>query len=330
MIPEEKKNAVKQALQTAFGVTEFEDIRALNTGLSSALIYRIVVKGKPYLLRVITNTDAVSDPSRWFDLMRTAAEAGLAPHVWYTNADERVAITDFIEAKAFELSEARIKMPDLLKRLHSLPPFPFRLNYLDAMNGFVQKFREAKVLPEDMTGEIFRQYERIKSVYPRNDSDMVACHNDLKPENILFDGAQVWLVDWEAAFLNDRYMDLSVVANFVVTNDREEKDYLGRYFGEEVDEYRLARFFLMRQLLHIFYFTVFMRICFTAGEKIDLDSVKPNFREFNDRMWAGEIDLAGIDNKQLYAWVHLEQVRHNMRLKRFEDSLKVISGKNHA
>lgn len=221
-------------------------------------------------------------------------------------------------------------MPDLLKRLHSLPPFPFRLNYLDAMDGFVRRFREAKVLPEDMTGEIFRQYERIKSVYPRNDSDMVACHNDLKPENILFDGEQVWLVDWEAAFLNDGYMDLSVVANFVVKSESEEKEYLERYFGEEVDEYRLARFFLMRQLLHIFYFTVFMRICFTAGEKIDLDSVKPDFREFNDRMWAGEIDLTSIDNKQLYAWVHLEQVRHNMGLKRFEDSLRVVVGKNQA
>lgn len=62
-------------------------------------------------------------------------------------------------------------------------------------------------------------YLNLQGIVPRNDSDMVSCHNDLKPENILFDGDRIWLVDWEAAFLNDRYCDLAVIANFVVTND---------------------------------------------------------------------------------------------------------------
>jgi hypothetical protein len=66
MIPENKKKAVSSALQSTFGVSEFEDIRQLHEGLSSALIFRIVVKGKPYLLRVVTRTDAMADPSRWW------------------------------------------------------------------------------------------------------------------------------------------------------------------------------------------------------------------------------------------------------------------------
>jgi thiamine kinase-like enzyme len=37
---------------------------------------------------------------------------------------------------------------------------------------------------------------------------MVSCHSDPKPENILFDGQRVWLVDWHAAIVNDRYFDL--------------------------------------------------------------------------------------------------------------------------
>jgi thiamine kinase-like enzyme len=40
----------------------------------------------------------------------------------------------------------------------------------------------------------------------------------LKPENILFDGHRVWLLDWKAALVNDRYFDLAIAANFVVTN----------------------------------------------------------------------------------------------------------------
>jgi hypothetical protein len=61
---------------------------------------------------------------------------------------------------------------------------------------------------------------------------MVSSHNDFfKPDNILFDGHRLWLVDWEAAFLNDRYADLAVVASLVVTNDAEERVYLQEYFG---------------------------------------------------------------------------------------------------
>jgi thiamine kinase-like enzyme len=325
MIPEAKKTAVSNALQRTFGVSEFEDIRALTAGLSSALVFKILKKGKPYLLRVITRTDAMSDPTHWYGCMQMAAQAGIAPHVWYTNTDDRVSITDFVEAKPFSLSEARVKLPDLLKRLHSLPPFPHRVNYLDAVAGFIKKFKDAKILPERMTEELFSLYGKITSIYPRNSSDLVACHNDLKPENILFDGERPWLVDWEAAFLNDRYMDIAIVANFVVTNDDEERNYLKIYFGEDVNEYHHARFFLMRQVLHMSYFTYFMLIVSAAGCAIDLDSAKPDFRKFNNDMWAGKIDLAGNDARQQYAWVHMQQLQHNFKLKRFEDSLQIVS-----
>ncbi len=60
------------------------------------------------------------------------------------------------------------------------------MNYKDAMNGLVEKFRQAKILPESITEELFRQYTRVTSIYPRNTEDLVSCHNDLKPENIIF------------------------------------------------------------------------------------------------------------------------------------------------
>jgi thiamine kinase-like enzyme len=78
--------------------------------------------------------------------------------------------------------------------------------------------------------ELFELYSRVAHVYPRHDeSNLVSSHNDLKPENILLDGDCVWLVDWEAAFLNDRYVDLAVVANFAVNSEADEQAYLHRY-----------------------------------------------------------------------------------------------------
>ncbi len=51
MIPENKQPIVKNALQNAFGVNNYEEIEEMTKGLSNALTYRIVVKGKAYLLK---------------------------------------------------------------------------------------------------------------------------------------------------------------------------------------------------------------------------------------------------------------------------------------
>jgi thiamine kinase-like enzyme len=324
-IPETKITAVRDALQITFGVNEYEDISQLTAGLSSALIFRIVVFGKPYLLRIITRTDAMGDPSHYYRCMKPAAEAGLAPRIWYAGIEDRISITDFIDAKVFPIGEARLKMPALLKRLHSLPPFPYRVNFFDFVDGLVRKFQDTKILPGNMTEELFHLYSNISSVYPRNMQDMVSCHNDVKPENIVFDGERPWLVDWEAAFLNDRYMDLAIVGNFVVKNDQEEKGYLRNYFDEDANEYHHARFFLMSQVLHMSYFTFLLLQISADGKPIELKSAIPGFREFHDQMWAGKITLENNDARQEYALVHMQQLRNNLNTKRFEESLYIVS-----
>lgn len=333
MIPEAKNDAVARALREAFGVTEFEDIRTLTEGLSSALVFRIVVRGCPYLLRVITNTGVTPGPGQGdqthhFACMKLAAEAGIAPRVWYTSTEDRVSVTDFVEAQPFPAAEALARLPVTLQVLHALPPFPRALKYLDAMDGFVRKFQAAKILPDSETEELFQWYARVASAYPRHESDLVSSHNDLKPENILFDGNRVWLVDWEAGFVNDRYTDLAVVANFVVTNDAEEEAYLRAYFGEAAGEYRHARFYLMRQMLHMFYAAVFLLLG-SAGKPIDLSAKTPDFRDFHNRMWAGEVSLVTEEAKRQYGRVHMNQILQNVREGRFQDALRIVSDRRH-
>lgn len=329
MIPEAKKGVVVRALQEAFGVSEFEDIKELTAGLSSALVFRIVVKGRPYLLRVIVSTEAMHNPTRQFACMKAAAEAGLAPRIWYANVDDRVSITDFVEARPFPLGDALTRAPATVRAVHALPPFPKLVNYVESMDGFVKKFRDAKTLPESETEEVFRQYARVSSVYPRHETeDLVSSHNDLKLENVLFDGNRVWLVDWEAAFLNDRYLDLAVVANFVVTKDSDEEIFLGTYFGEAPGEYRRARFYLMRQVVHMAYTAVFFLIG-SGGRPVESHPEVPGFRELHDQMWAGEFSLASSEAKLQYARVHMSQFSQNARTRRFEDAMQVVA-KRHA
>ena len=339
MIPEAKNAAVERALRETFGVSKFEDIRRLNTEkLTSAHVFRIVVRGCPYVLRVITRTDANTDPTRQFRCMKIAAEAGLAPRVLYTSIEDRVSLTDFLEARPLPAAEATVRLAVTLQALHALSPFPRLLNDYDTApsfllrpsrlrDSFIQRFQAAKILPEIESEQLFQLYARVAGVYRIHDSDMVSSHNDLKPENILFDGERLWLLDWEAAFLNDRYSDLAVMANFVVTNDAEEEVYLQTYFGEAAGEYRLARFYLLRQVVHMFYAMGFMLLG-SAGKPIELNETAPAFRDFHSRIWTGDVSLAGDEAKVQYGKVHMNQLFQNMRAVRFQDALRIVSDRH--
>jgi hypothetical protein len=89
---------VARALREAFGIAEFEDISRVTGGLTSSLVFRIIVRGSPYLLKIITRKE---DPTRHYTSMKAAAEAGVAPRVWYTNTEDKISITDFVRPEPF-------------------------------------------------------------------------------------------------------------------------------------------------------------------------------------------------------------------------------------
>jgi len=156
---------------------------------------------------------------------------------------------------------------------------------------------------------------------------MVSCHSDLKPEKMVFDGERLWLLGWQAAFVNDRYFDLAVAANFLIRDDEEERTYLEEYFGRPADEYERARFFLMRQVVHMLAATVFLLLG-SAGKPVEQREDLPSFGDFHGRIWAGEIDLAGNDVKIVYGMVHWEQLLENLRRTRFDEALAIVSERN--
>jgi len=335
MIPEEKTAAVARALREAFGVTGCEDLRLLADGFTSTRVFRIVVRGCPYLMRICTRTDGRNEPTRQFACMKIAAEAGLAPRIWYTNVEDRISIIDFIDARPLALTEAAVLVARTLQSLHAAPGFPKLANGFDtaptfllrasaSRDGFVQRFQASKILPESETAELLRLYARVTGVYSCQDSDMVASHNDLKPPNMLFDGERLWLIDWEAAFLNDRYNDLAVMANFVVTNGAVEEIYLRTYFGEAAGEYSLARFYLMRQIVHLFYAMVFILLG-SSGKPIDSNAPVPDFRDFHSRIWTGEVSLDTGETKVQFGRVHMNQLLQNAQTAQFQEALRIVS-----
>jgi hypothetical protein len=334
MIPQEKREAVTRGLNEALGVTKFEDIRDLTERLGSNRAFRIVVQGSAYLLRINTRP---GDMARHFSCMQAAANAGLAPRVLYASAEDRISITDFVEAIPFPATDALRRVPASLRQLHALPPFPvatfnttctFLLSKGPALDGLFQMFRASNIPPENETDELLACYERVATVYSSLDSDTAPGHNDLfKPDNMLFDGKHLWLVDWEAAFQNDRYADLAVAANMLVANDAEEQIYLQEYFGAPPAPYQAARFYLMKQLAHMFYAIAFLRRG-SGDEPTDWSEPVPAYSDFQRRFWAREVGLADGHSKTVYGRVHWEQLKHNLRQPRLDEALRIVANRH--
>ena len=338
MIPQEKNAAVGKALREAFQVTEPDEIRQIPNGTYNKVqVFRIVVSGTPYLLRVILRTE---DPTCHFTCMSAAAEAGLAPRIRYTNVEDRVSITDFVEGVVpFPRAEALVRVPRALRALQALPTFPGRAAHLNTsctfllqkgpvVEGLLQRCATMGVLPQDQMDELLARHAQLASVYAPQEAEMAPSHNDLfKPDNMLFDGERTWLVDWEAAFQNDRYADLAVAANMIVTSDAEEDIYLSEFFEQEPDRYQRARFFLMQQVAHIFYTMAFL-ILQSGGQPIDWSEPAPDYNEFQRRFWTGEIKLDETPAKIAYGRVHWARLLRNVQSPRYEESLRIVSSRS--
>ncbi|UBM59668.1 phosphotransferase [Marinilongibacter aquaticus] len=326
MLPENKKGLVKKALQSTFGVSDFDKIEKITTGLSGALVFRMEVKAKAYLLRIIMRTDAMGNPAKHFQYMEDAAKAGIAPKLWYADVEDRLSITDFIEAQPFPVEEAKKKMPELIRKLHQLRAFHKVMDIFQMARMYLQKVEQRTLLPQNEFNAILQAFEKIERVYPVNEEVLVSCHNDLKPENIVYDGLKPWIVDWEASFLNFGLADLSIVANFVVQDEKEERAFLEDYFDRPINEYDSARFFLINQVLHINYCCVFLSILSSTGQELDLKNL-PNrsFRAFHSQMWNGQISLAENQNRLEYALLHKVKLEQNMCSVRFAQALETLS-----
>ena len=85
-IPEDRRDIARSAISAAFGRAQPTGLEPITHGASGALIYRVEVTGRPYLLRLETRQDALDDRARGYVCMQAAAEAGIAPPLHHADA----------------------------------------------------------------------------------------------------------------------------------------------------------------------------------------------------------------------------------------------------
>lgn len=320
--------AVARGLTAAFGVAEPDSIVALGGGLSGAGVFRIRVGGIAYLLRLDQARDGFRDPQRAYACMRIAAAGLLAPRVRYADAEDGVAIMDFIEERPLSLEycgtpdELVVEAAQTVRALHAGPPFPPLVDYLDGIDALVAQFQARGLVAPAAMAELLDRYRELRARYRTDPADLVASHNDLNPRNILYDGSRLWLVDWESAFLADRYVDLACIANLFARTPAQEDLLLATYFGA-ADATRRARLQVMRQVNHLFYGLVMANAVGDQPQARDLSG--RSLEDLHEALTLGEPVLDTEAGRFGYVRARLAAAIEGMRTPQFAEALALIS-----
>jgi len=334
LIPAGKIAAVENALQQTFNTTDVTHMESLAGGLSDSMVYKMALNGQWYVLKLYSPAGVPGNTDGRFECMKIAANTGIAPPLYYLNTEDGLSVSAFVENKPLR---AVFTSPDTLfaelaktiRSIHAMPAFPNEGSLLNTVEALIGQIRESPLFTESIFGNFFEYYDSILKHYPWQDTDKVSSHNDLNPNNIVCDGQRIWVLDWDAAFLNDRYVDLAITANFFVTNEAQESLFLDAYFGDGLNLYTSARFFIMRQTCYLIYAILMFKLA-TMSDITDImddpGMQKLTLREIGAQMGAGKLSLSTGKGRLLYGKAMINEALANMRQPRFLSSIRLLAG----
>jgi hypothetical protein len=324
-IPENRRDIAKSAISAAFGA-EPTGVHPITNGASGALIYRIELAGSLYLLRLENMERPDNDIGRGYACMGTAAEAGIAPPLRYADAEEGVAIMDYLEAQSiFTYPTGREELARdlgvLIARLQDTPTFPpVEKDYPSIVGELLEGLSGSGRFAPGLLDPHREGYARLVDVYAWDRDNTVSSHNDLNPGNIIFDGRRLWLIDWEIAFRNDPMIDLGNLSNYVAQTPELRDALLGAWLGREPDRATRARLVLARQFARLAYACLMLSFSAQPGGPDD-DLTAPSLGEFHRMMLEGEVTLGAPDGLYRYGKVFLNEFLTNLSAPDYLDAV---------
>ena len=328
-LPAERRDAARAALKTVFGNAPLSSLQPITTG-ASALICRIEVGGRPYLLRLESLVrDEVRDPERAYACMQRAAEAGIAPAVLHADAAAGVAIMAFVQGRPLDdfpggpeaLARA---LGTVAARLQDTPVFPAVADYPSIVGGLLDRLQATRLygalLDPHRDG-----FERLRAAYPWDESRLVSSHNDPHPGNILFDGERLWLIDWETAYRNDPAVDLAVMTMYRASTPELQEALLQAWGGRPSDPLLRARVYLMRQLVKLFYGCANgLYLAETRPDLVETDLAAPTPAEFSAAIRDGRLIQNSPEAQRVGGKVALRTFLEGVASPSFEEAIVVL------
>lgn len=327
-LPAERIATIENGLLKTFHTADITNVSLLSGGLSGSAVYKIELEGKAYTLKLNTvGIETVKTPKA----LEQAATAGIAPKLYYDNQIEGIIISDFVDNQpirnVFEPDKLITELANTIKSIHAIETNGEGAHLFETLDGLIAGFKQAGKFSGSVFDECFQQYEILKAKFQLAAADLVFSHNDLNPNNILCDGNKLWIIDWDVAYPNNRYIDLANVANFFVHTPDQEKAFLKVYFGNDANDQQMARFFAMRQICRIVYAMLMFQIVAQskpADYEHSQDMEGIDMPTFGALMGEGKVSLAEYDGQLMYGKALLNTAVAQMRTPRFAASLAIF------
>lgn len=328
-----KAALIQRAYIDTFGRADVDLVTRVSGGMSGAETYKVEVDGRAYLLRVEVATDPLRDPHRWYVCLQRASDAGAAPLVRYADPKDGVSIVDFVAARnlhqdyAGDRAQMLAELAALVRKVHATPPFPPLVDYLDGMDALIAQFRAIPGVAHPVTDDLFARYAKVAARYRQLEFTPVSSHNDLNPRNVIYDGRRIWLVDWEASFLSDAYVDLAAIANFFSQPDTDEAAWLSTYFGAAPTPAQSARLYLARQISCVFYGAMMMLTAAQRGGVVtDWQTMgEASVADIHHRLSTGALDLDAPAGQVAYARAWFAEALAGLTDPRLDEALSLAA-----
>jgi len=326
-IPADRREAAREAVAAAFGRAAVTEVAPITTGASGALIYRLEIAERPYLLRL---EPPQSDQARAYHCMQTAADAGVAPRLYHADPHAGVAIMDFLPRRPlaeYPTGPAGLArdLGALAARLQATAIFPAGPFYPVFLGDMLERLRDSGRFPAGLLDPHREALQHIRAVYPWTYSALVSSNNDLHPGNIIFDGERLWVIDWDLGFRNDCFLDVAILGMHLAATPGLLTTLLQSWRGRPPEPADRARVVLMQQLARLFYGCA---SCLRAGDlgappETDLEAPSP--AAFWQEVAAGRLQPGTREMHRVGGKVALVAFRDGLAAPAFAKALALLA-----
>lgn len=301
-LAEPQREAAHAALRGVLGATPIDAIAPVSGGATAAAIFRIDAGVRSYLLRIEGPASPLRNPHQ-YQSMRIAADAGIAPRLYWADEASRLAVTDFIIRRPLDAypggpGALAGALGELLARLQGTAPFPHFVEYPDIVARLWAHVCRTGLFTPGVLDPCTERLAHISEAWRRHAPAPVSSHNDSIPANILFDGKRLWLVDWESAYRNDPLVDIAITADNLTRTPALESTLLRAWLGRAPDDALLARLALVRGLTRLYYAGALLSASATfprAAPDSSLDA--PTTAEFGAAVGQGRLKPGAPETK---------------------------------
>jgi thiamine kinase-like enzyme len=180
-------------------------------------------------LNAESNQAIALDRSCELAILGRAAEAGLAPHIVFSDIERGILVTEFLTNPVWSSSDLQQAknleaLADLLRRVHALPACGMNLD----LNLSAVRYEEFLRGRHGLHAYATRCVDVISSIPATG--HLVCCHNDIVADNII-SSQPLKLIDWEYAGDNEPLFDLASIICFHNLDERNSHVLLDAYSG---------------------------------------------------------------------------------------------------